>query len=512
MAKSIYLINPREDFPGYFSLEVCSQGGGDKATLFADLSTTTLAAMVPPDWNIGLCDERIMSVDLDSAADVIGITGKISQRNRMIALAEHFRTKGRLVAIGGSYASLNPEDMRPHCDILVRGEAEEIANELFADIEQGQWRPEYLGNKVDLSRSPVPRWDLYPPGRALNGTVQTSRGCPFECEFCDVIQYVGRKQRHKPVDKVLAELDLLYDLGCRGVFLADDNFTVFRKRTKELLIALRKWNLARRDGPVSFSTQVSIDAARDDELLTLSAQAGLRQVFIGIETPNEDSLRETGKRQNLHTDLEREVRKFLAHGISVTCGIVIGFDSDGPGIFETQREFIERLPIPILSIGALVAPSQTPLHARLRREGRLDDSGAQSALVPWDTNIIPKQMSRDQLVEGIRGLCETVYAPAAFERRVMSFISAFRSLAADPRPLAHAVRAGVFTKTAVTKLREMGPEEERLCARIVHVLQVQPRDVQLIVLSDMMRYAQVRYMYQSSGFLGPNPRALRGAA
>ncbi len=377
MAKSIYLINPKEDLPGYFSLEVCGQGGDDNATLFADLSTTTLAAMVPPDWKIGLCDERIMPVDLECQADVIGITGKISQRNRMIALADHFRGKSRLVAIGGSYASLNPEDMRPHCDILVRGEAEDIASDLFADIDQGRWRAEYAGGKVDLSRSPLPRWDLYPWGRVLNGTVQTSRGCPFECEFCDVIQYVGRKQRHKPVDRVLAELDLLYGLGCRGVFLADDNFTVFRKRTKELLTAIRDWNRTRRKGHVSLSTQVSIDAARDDELLTLCAQAGLRQVFIGIETPNEESLRETKTRQNLHMDLEKAVGKFLDHGIAVTCGIVIGFDSDGPGIFETQRDFIERLPIPILSIGALVAPSQTPLHARLRREGRLVESGAQ---------------------------------------------------------------------------------------------------------------------------------------
>ena len=512
MAKSIYLINPKEDLPGYFSLEVCGQGGDDNATLFADLSTTTLAAMVPPDWKIGLCDERIMPVDLECQADVIGITGKISQRNRMIALADHFRGKSRLVAIGGSYASLNPEDMRPHCDILVRGEAEDIASDLFADIDQGHWRTEYAGGKVDLSRSPLPRWDLYPWGRVLNGTVQTSRGCPFECEFCDVIQYVGRKQRHKPVDRVLAELDLLYGLGCRGVFLADDNFTVFRKRTKELLTAIRDWNRTRRKGHVSLSTQVSIDAARDDELLTLCAQAGLRQVFIGIETPNEESLRETKKRQNLHMDLEKAVGKFLDHGIAVTCGIVIGFDSDGPGIFETQRDFIERLPIPILSIGALVAPSQTPLHARLRREGRLVESGAQSALVPWDTNIIPKQMGRNELIDGIRRLCHAVYAPAAFERRVMKFISAVRSLDADPHPLARQVRAGAVTRTAVAKLREMGPEEEKLFARLVHILQVQPRDVQLMVLSDMMRYAQIRHMYDASGLWGPKPGALRGAA
>ncbi len=149
----------------------------------------------------------------------------------------------------------------------------------------------------------MPRWDLYPNGQALMGSVQTSRGCPFECEFCDVIQYLGRKQRHKPVGQVLAELDQLYRLGYRSVFLADDNFTVYRARAKELLVALRDWNARQTDGRMRLMSQVSIDAAGDEDMLQMCADAGLTHVFIGIETPNEESLREAKKRQNLKKNL-----------------------------------------------------------------------------------------------------------------------------------------------------------------------------------------------------------------
>ena len=434
MAKSIYLINPKEISPGYFGLEVSGRLNGRPQALIADLTTTTLAAMVPSDWRIALCDERIQRVDRATDADVVGITGKITQRDGMIELADHFRSQGKLVMIGGCYASLNPDDIRPHCDILVVGEVEEFAPEIFDDIARGHWRDEYVGGKVDLSLSPVPRWDLYPRDRAVSGAIQTSRGCPFECEFCDVIQYAGRKQRHKQIDQVLRELDLLYHQGYRDVFLADDNFTVYRRRAKELLSALRDWNRAAKNGRVAFSTQVSIDAGRDSEMLDLAVEAGLDIVFIGIETPNEDSLRETKKRQNLNRSLTDDVRNFVAHGIRVTGGIIVGFDSDGPDIFDMQRKFIETLPVPTLTIGSLVAPAQTPLHARLQAEGRLVGSDRLGALDPFHTNIVPKQMSRQELLEGVQSLCLSVYAPAAFEHHVMKFIAAFPSRAANPRP------------------------------------------------------------------------------
>ena len=245
------------------------------------------------------------------------------------------------------------------------------------------------------------------------GTIQTSRGCPFECEFCDVIEYVGRKQRHKPVDLVLRELDALYRFGYRTVFLADDNFTVYRARAKELLAAIQEWNARQTDGRVRFTTQISIDAASDTEMLEMCADAGLTHVFIGIETPNEVSLREAKKRQNLKRNLLDEIQRIVNYGISVDCGMIVGFDNDEVDIFRRQYEFAMATAVPIFSLGALVAPAATPLHARLAKAGRLVEDGAEIAATPWSTNVIPAKMTRQELVEGIRWLCNSIYHPAA---------------------------------------------------------------------------------------------------
>jgi radical SAM superfamily enzyme YgiQ (UPF0313 family) len=283
--RTLYLINPAPDVATYFSAEVYAGRGLRAATLMADLALPTLAALADPHLRVVLCDETIEPVDFEIDTDYVGLTGKVSQRGRMCTIATAFRRRGVTVVIGGPYASLDPDWVRPHCDVLVRGEIEDIAPELFGDLAAGRWRAEYLGGRGDLAQTPVPRWDLYRNERASMGTVQTSRGCPFECEFCDVIQYLGRRQRHKPVAAVLAELDVLYGHGYRRVFIADDNFTATRARARELLEALRHWNGERTAGRVNFYTQVSIDVARDDDLLSLCAAAGLTHVFVGIETP-----------------------------------------------------------------------------------------------------------------------------------------------------------------------------------------------------------------------------------
>lgn len=310
MPRTIYLINPRNDFPTYFGAEVFEAWGLGRATSVADPSITTVAAMVPDDFRVEVCDEHLSPVDFDTGAEIVALTGKVSQWGRMRAIAREFRARGKTVVIGGPYASLCPEVVGEHCDVLVRGEAEEIAAELFADLREGRARSEYVGTRPSLDLTPVPRWDLYPNERAEWGNVQTSRGCPFQCEFCDVIPYLGRNQRHKSIANVLRELDVLYRHGYRRVFLADDNLTASRKRAKELLDAMRNWNDRQTDGRVFFATQVSIDVATDDEMLALCSAAGLGSVFIGIETPNEESLRLSRKRQNVGVDLVARVRRF----------------------------------------------------------------------------------------------------------------------------------------------------------------------------------------------------------
>ncbi len=508
MSKSLYLINPRSEIPSYFGAEVYDHWGYPSAQAIADLATATVAALAPADWKVRICDEYVSPVDFDADEDFIGITGKITQGSRMVAVAREFRRRGKTVVIGGPYASLSPEVLRPECDVLVIGELEAIAEEFFADLDSGAWKKEYVGDKPDLSLSPLPRWDLYPNERALIGCVQTSRGCPFECEFCDVIQYLGRKQRHKSVEQILAELDALYEIGYRTVFLADDNFTVYRKRAKEVLAALRDWNAERLDEPMSFGTQVSIDAARDPEIMQLSAEAGITWVFIGIETPNVESLKETKKRQNVGVDLVDQVQVFLDHGISVTGGMIVGFDHDGLDIFERQFEFAMENPIPMYSMGALVAPAATPLFDRMRESGRLIEEGAEVAATPWDTNIVPVGMTREQLLEGLRWLCNRLYRPAEFAERVVMMIERmgpqrgpFRRREGGRRK--SIARANEVESLAILKkLIRQGPEERRMWSRIWSAMQAKP-ETEPMVMHALYRYAQVRCLYEIGQFWEP---------
>lgn len=367
MSKKLYLINPRSDSPIFFGRHVFEHYGFPPTMLLADLALPTVAALAPADFRVTLCEEHVTPVDFDIETDFVGITGKVGQERRMVELSREFRRRGRVVIFGGPYASLSPERLRGECDILVRGELEGIAETLFEDLRNATWRNEYEGGKPDLRDSPPPKWDGYPHDRALNGAVQTSRGCPFECEFCDVIQYLGRKQRHKSTEQVIRELDRQYQLGHRAIFLADDNFTVYRARAKELLVALAEWNGSRSGGRVAFSTQLSIECSRDIEMLELCAAAGMICVFMGIETTNIESLKETRKRQNLGISIVERVERFVARGIRVDAGMIVGFDADRKDAFERQYEFAMSSPIPIFSLTPLSAPAATPLYARLAR-------------------------------------------------------------------------------------------------------------------------------------------------
>jgi Radical SAM superfamily/Domain of unknown function (DUF4070) len=508
MAKSLYLVNPRSESPSYFGAEVFAHMGFAPAQAIADLPTATVAALAPPDWEVEICDEYTQAVDFDHPAAFVGITGKITQGGRMIAVAREFRRRGKTVVIGGPYASLSPEALREHCDVLVVGELEPIAERLFGDLAAGRFEREYVvEEKPDLATSPLPRWDLYPNGRTLEGCVQTSRGCPFECEFCDVIQYLGRRQRHKPVAQILAELDQLYAYGYRSVFVADDNFTAYRKRAKEILVGLGAWNASRPDGPVSFSTQVSIDAARDAELMELLAAAGMTSVFIGIETPNVASLKETKKRQNVGVDLLAQVEVFLAHGVAVTAGMIVGFDSDGLDIFERQYDFAMASPVPIFSLGALVAPAATPLFDRMEASGRLVAGGSEVAATPWDTNIVPTGMTREQLLAGLKWLCNRLYHPEAFTRRTLQMVERLgpaRGPFAGRKPRRSGRPVDGEALALVRKLIRSGPAERRMWAALSEAITRRP-DTGAAVTNSLIRYAQVRCLYERGGFWEPHP-------
>ncbi|HEY2136203.1 MAG TPA: radical SAM protein [Xanthobacteraceae bacterium] len=491
---SIYIINPAADAPSYHTSESNGRTGGLGWVQVADLAVVTVAALVPDDWRVQVTDESISDIDFETAAEFIAITGKVSQRSRMYGIAREFRRRGKTVIIGGSFATLNADDVRPHADILVTGELEELAPRLFTDLASGQWQSAYNGGQADIRLSPLPRWDLYELGRAQTGALQTSRGCPFDCEFCDVIQYQGRKQRFKSNEQIIAELEQLYGAGCRQIFLVDDNFTVNRRRAQSVLQTISEWNAGHAGNAVHFLTQASIDVAREPELLALCARAGLRTLFIGIETTNVESLRETGKRQNLLLPLEQAIKNILSHGIAVFGGVIAGFDHDGPEIFEKLFDAFQQLPLPDLSIGCLTAPRSTALHDRLTAEGRLTgevwDSFAGS---PYSTNISPARMTREQLVAGTTWLSRTAYAPHNFQRRMMNFIETFGDGGLLPRKSGRQAneRLPLFQQT-LAKTMARGPGETAMVREVLRAASKKTATLPAVVFF-LTRYEQFRY-------------------
>jgi radical SAM superfamily enzyme YgiQ (UPF0313 family) len=315
-------------------------------------------------------------------------------------------------------------------DVLVIGEAERIWPEFVSDYLCGNVKPEYRETeRPDLSLTPVPDYSPIAPAllrRFGGGIVQTSRGCPFDCEFCDAIVFAGRKIRYKPIDTILTEVEQLRAMGLRYVYLADDNFGAGRKKAKQILVALRDYN-RRQKRPVPFLTQLSIDLAKDEEFLELAAEAGLTRVFIGLETPSIESLTETHKLQNVRTDMREGVRRFHEHGIEVLGGSVVGFDNDDLSIFRRQLDFFMKLGVPSVQVYPLNAPDATPLKARMQREGRYieweDSESAKSKYFSYFSSftIVPKQMSISQLQKGTYWLLWQLYDYDNFAARLAVF-------------------------------------------------------------------------------------------
>lgn len=499
MSKSLYVVNPRNDFASFYTLDALASQGL-RLQHYGDLAITTVAMLAPDDFAVTLCEESVQPVDLNTACDYVLITGKAGQVYRMLSLGRQFRRRGKVVLMGGPFASLSPNFLRPYCDVLVRGELENVAQELFADLRNSKWKDDYFGDKSDLAHPAPPRWDLYPNDRTIMATVQTSRGCPFECEFCDVIVFLGRKQRHKPIPVIHRELDKVYKCGYRTVFFADDNLTVYRHHAKELAVAVREWNERQTEGLLKFGTQISIDSARDGELLDLWSRAGLTHCFVGIETPNEDSLRETKKRQNVGVDLVGQVEKMLEHGIGVLAGMMIGFDSDGRDIFERQYEFAMASPIPVFALNTLVAPPGTPLFDRLQKDGRLRlDSG--TGFMLGRTNFIPAQLSTEELEIGFKWLANKLYEPKAFKHRMLRFLDKMEPVSDGVDDSASKLQAHV-DRAVLAGVRGLGPDEAELLNTVLHRVENKPR-VAHVAMEWLRHYHQVRFMYEKGGIWNP---------
>ena len=392
----------------------------NKRCVFPNLALPTVAGLTPPPHEVVLCDENVEAIDFDTDADVIGVTGFVIHKRRMFEIIERFRGRGKLVAAGGPFATLCPEELRGKVDVLFVGEAEHTWPQFVRDHETGSWQEEYRQDeKPSMLDSPLPRFDLLKVDRYRSMAIQFARGCPFDCEFCDIIVMYGRRPRTKSAAQVLAEVEAIHALGVQNIFVVDDNFIGNKKEAKVLLKALASWQQA-RGYPIEFMTEVSLNVAQDSELLALMKQAHFGTIFVGIESPRAASLKETRKTQNMREDIVTSVHRIQAAGIQVMAGMIVGFDNDDPSIFEEQFRFIQDARIPISMTGMLNAVPKTPLHARLKAVGRLiaDSVGDQFVF----TNIVPSGMSRLELYEGYQALLHRLYDYRNYRERAMAFI------------------------------------------------------------------------------------------
>lgn len=414
----IYLVSPLNPKSFWTYDHVLPTIG--RRCLFPNLSMPTIAGLTPRGHEVVLCDENVEDIDFEVDADVIGVTGYIIHRERILEIVREFRRRGRFVVVGGPFASLCPEEVRGACDVLFVDESEETWPRFLRDFESGAWKSEYRPlEKPDLTTSPTPRFDLLRTDRYHCMTIQFARGCPFNCEFCDIIVLYGRRPRAKTPAQVLAEIRECHRLGANQIFIVDDNFIGNRKLAKELLREIARWG-RENDYPMDFQTEVSLNVAQDQELLELLRAAHFTTVFIGIESPRRESLAETRKTQNMRGDILESIRKVQSYGIQVQAGMIVGFDADDVSIFEEQLRFIQEARIPVSMTGMLQALPKTPLHQRVSREGRLvsETSGDQFAL----SNIIPKRMSRLELYRGYRALTQKLYTFRNFRARALAFL------------------------------------------------------------------------------------------
>jgi radical SAM superfamily enzyme YgiQ (UPF0313 family) len=387
------------------------------------LGLMTVAALLPGAWDKRLVDtnvERLRDRDLDWA-DVVMLSGMHIQRDALLAIVERCRARGLRTVVGGPIAS-SIAAVELKADHVVIGEAESLIADLARDLELGAARPVYqAAERPEMATSPLPDLSLIKMHRYSTMAVQYSRGCPFNCEFCDIIEIYGRRPRTKAIAQVLAELDQLYAAGWReAVFIVDDNFIGNKARAKELCAALAQWRSQYKTS-FDFLTEASLNLADDPELMKLMKDAGFISVFLGIETPDEPGLIAANKLQNTRRSLLDSVAVIQSYGMQVMGGFILGFDTDREDIFDRMVDFIQKSGIPVAMVGLLQAMPGTQLFRRLGREGRILDAG-HGDNTGDKLNFLP-QMDAARLIEGYRSVLKRIYSCEAYYERVKLYLN-----------------------------------------------------------------------------------------
>ena len=396
-------------------------------TAFAPIGVATAMALTPGDWDLELYDEEIEPIDFDTDADLIALTAFNVQAQRAYEIAAEFRKRGKYVALGGPYASLCPDNVRPYVDTVISGEAEYIWPEFLNDFKRGRHKDFYQQiEKVDMADSPMPAFDLLDTKSYQAFYVQTTRGCPFDCEFCDIIITDGRIPRVKAIKQVMAEVDMLRQLGVKYVTFSDANYIANTKFAKALTLELIEYQ-KKHNYPITLACEATLNLASKDEMLSLMQRANFETIFIGIESPRKSSLLETNKRQNTHGSIVDAVHRVQAYNMVVIAGMIVGFDNDDTDIFQEQFDFLMEAGIPFTTSGVLVALEKTPLYYRMEREGRLlgfnyeEHRGHGAA----DLNFIPKLMTVEEIKRGFNWLIRALYAHENYSKRLSTAIQKF---------------------------------------------------------------------------------------
>ena len=437
------------------------------------LGLMTVAALLPACWKKRLVDtnvDRLRDRDLDWA-DVVLLSGMHIQRESLVAIVEQCRARGLPTVVGGPIASSVPAP-ELKADHVVIGEAETLIAGLARDLEQGVAKPVYeAAERPAMDTSPLPDLSLIKMRRYSTMAVQYSRGCPFNCEFCDIIEIYGRRPRTKAVAQVLAELDQLRAAGWReSVFIVDDNFIGNKARAKELCVALAEWRSQHKTS-FDFNTEASLNLADDPELMQLMKEAGFVSVFLGIETPDESGLIASNKLQNTRRSLLDSVATIQSYGMQVMGGFILGFDTDRDDIFDRMVDFIQNSGIPVAMVGLLQAMPGTQLFRRLRREGRILDAGYGDNTAD-KLNFLPR-MNAATLVEGYCSVLKRIYSCEAYYDRVKLYLSRTQQRPGEKRYKQRWLTPGnarAFV-TSIVRQGVFGPQRRSYWKFLITVLQ-----------------------------------------
>lgn len=483
----VLLINP--EFPDtYWSFRHALPFEG-KRCAFPPLGLMTVSALLPDSWERRMVDlnvRKLRSSDIEWA-DMVMVTAMLVQKKSLKRVVQRCKAQGKRVVVGGPYVSTTLEDL-PEADHIFLGEAETTLPQFVEDLERGTTKRSYqAAERPPLAVTPVAHFHLANMKRYSAMSIQYSRGCPFNCEFCDIIEIYGRVPRTKSNPQVLAELDALYELGWRGtVFIVDDNFIGNKKNVRQLLPELADWQ--KRNGyPFSLLTEASMNLADDEPLLNGMRNAGFRRVFLGIETPVEESLKEAQKSQNRGNLLE-SVKRIQSYGMEVMAGFIVGFDNDPEDIFERQIRFIRESAIPLAMVGLLNALPDTQLWRRLEKEGRLLGE-CEGDNTNCSLNFIPK-MDPARLVAGYQSIMRTIYKSSEYYQRTLDSLKRTPQEWAEPNTFTLIGGVAAFTRIAV-KLGVLDCERKEFWRYFAHAC-VKHRDR----LAEFMRLAAMGYHFR----------------